>query len=545
VSTNELLRWKDWSVDGIDVDLEPRRVALGRIRWVEPKASILLDAQGRPNVLAVLRSGISTNTASAGPAPTTNAPSATPNTADRFPIRIAEVGIEGASLHFADRSIEPPCTFDLRRLDATVTGLSSEVGDRAEASLSGIVDEGAPFGLRGRINPLSATPFLDVAFTNQHLQLTAFSPYMEKYAGYPLNKGRLSLDLNYALRDGALDATNKVRLEQLVLGSRNDSPDATQLPVKLAIALLKDSQGVIDLDVPIQGRLDDPKFRIGPIVGQVVGNLIAKVATSPFKLIGALVGGGEELSFVAFDPGASELPIGETNKLAKLVDALGKRPALNLEVEGSADPVLDRDALARAEVRKGILAERLREMGEVGMTPANPTNAPTPTPTPTLDPTDAGRLLRAALVRSGITNVAESLQALARRNASNAVAAARSPAPGVASPSLYRRLTSVFKPGAERAVVRQAHRAAKEDEALLKRNPELAALGVDDMESLLASKTAVAPDALIRLGQDRAKAVQAWLSGPGGIAPDRLFLATPRGGGTRTNGAARVQLSLQ
>ncbi len=586
VSSNELVRWSEWAVDDIDAGVDPMRVKVGRIRWADLAASVVLNTNGQPNVLAVLPTppnpnpNITATTATPAapdpePAPDTPpspetaspdtpttdatttadatttpapAPASDPRPAGTpvpFPVEVGEVRLERTALHFEDRSLPTPCVFDLKQLDAVVEGISSDPAHPARVTVSGLLDDGAPFGLHGTIHPLAASPSLDLTLTNRNFQLTPFSPYMEKFAGYPINRGRLSLDLQYFLQDNALGATNKVRLDQFTLGARTDSPDATQLPVKLAISLLKDVNGVIDLDVPVKGRLDDPQFRIGPIVSQIIGNLITKIASSPFKLLGSLVGGGgDELSFIEFVPGTLVPAAGETNKLAKLVEALDKRPALSLEIQGSTDPAADRDALAVRKVRQEILARHSEELAVIAGASAAPETTP-----PTLDPADRERLLRAAVVQAGLTNLTEALQDIQARRAAAATNAAAATAAERArrGPGPWQLITGIFRPSQERAALRQARRAAKADEALLEQNPALAQLGADDMESLLASKTDVPPDALAQLAQDRAKAVQELLLAPGRIDADRLLLARPRP--TSTNappaaGSARVTLTL-
>ena len=184
---------------------------------------------------------------------------------------------------------------------------------------------------------------------------------MEKYGGYPLQKGKLSLDLHYLIDQKQVTASNVFHLDRFTLGPKNNSPDATKLPVKLAVALLKDINGRIDLNVPVQGRLDDPKFRVAPIIWKVVVNLLVKAATSPFALLGGMFGGGDELSFVEFQPGRAAIPESETNKLNTLIRALTNRPALNLEIAGAVHPTNDRPALARRKLELQIKTLHLQE----------------------------------------------------------------------------------------------------------------------------------------------------------------------------------------
>ena len=541
----EFVRWEELEVAEIDVRLQPNSAAVGLVRFAGLQTSLIISSNKTPNFLSVLpdrtatsedrEPAPSTEAAPALPAATVQTPSTQTGSAP-FPLQLGEFRLEKAAIHFGDQSVQPPCAFDLRHLEGTVKGLSTNPDSTADVDISGQVDEGSPFGLRGRVNPLASDLTLDLVFTNHNLQLTSFTPYMEKFVGHPLNKGRLSLDLNYAIQGKQLMAKNSVEIDQLMLGPRNDNPDAAKLPVKLAVALLKDMDGRINLDVPLEGRLDDPGFKIGPVIFKVLGNLIVKAAASPFKLIGSLVGGGEELSFVEFEHGQALFVGAETNKLDKLVAALEKRPALSLEIEGSIDPAVDRDALARARVRERIKAARLRELSEIGRAPPSADEF-------VLEPVEYERLLRAAVVDTFGADLTEAVRAVAERAAAAATnsAALRE---GPKGPGLLTRMASLFKPKNERAAIVQAHRASKADTLLREENPALASLSAADMESLLATKTETPEAELRSLMESRAKAVQAYLLSSGSVSAERLFLVAPKAVDAAYKGEAKANLYL-
>jgi hypothetical protein len=213
------------------------------------------------------------------------------------------------------------------------------------------VDKYAPALIRGQINPLSEEAFTDITMSFHGIELTTFNPYSNRFAGYKIDRGKLNVDLHYKLNKTYIEGENKIVLDQLTLGEAVDSPDATSLPVKLAIALLKDSRGVIDLDIPISGDVDDPEFSVMPIVLKALLNLVVKAVTAPFKLIGALFGGGDEdLSYVEFSAGSDSVSANEEQKLAALARALKERPELSLDVRGVAVDTLDREALAESAV---------------------------------------------------------------------------------------------------------------------------------------------------------------------------------------------------
>jgi hypothetical protein len=204
------------------------------------------------------------------------------------------------------------------------------------------------------------------------MELTTFSPYSGKFAGYRIDKGKLTVDLNYLVENRKLDAKHRIVVDQLQLGEKVDSPDATKLPVRLAIALLKDRNGVIDLDLPVTGSLDDPRFRLGPIIWKVVVNLITKAVTAPFALLGALFGGGEEMQYIDFAPGLATLDEQNRTKVGQLAKALDARPGLSLDVPMVVRPAADRAALVErrwtAQVRAAAeksLGRRAAEPGAV------------------------------------------------------------------------------------------------------------------------------------------------------------------------------------
>jgi hypothetical protein len=268
----------------------------------------------------------------------------------------------------------------------------------------------------------------------------------------------------------------------------------------------------------------------------VVGNLIAKVATSPFKLLGALVGGGEELSFVEFEPGEAGWIEGETNKLEKITRALGERPAVNLEIEASVDPRLDRDALARKIVRTSIRTQRLQELAAVGQTPSAAESFQ-------VEPAEYERLLRAAVVKQFGTNLSDAVRALAADKSTNQPPA-RAAAPPKKKQGLIGRVVGLLPLHKKDSPAGAARLQAKADAALLKQNPELATMPPEVMEMLLGSKTEVPADTFLKLMQDRAQAVQKELMKGGQVTAERLFLIAPKPGSTNSQGQARVNLSL-
>lgn len=272
-------------------------------------------------------------------------------TGNRLPIRIDQVSVIDSSMNFSDLSLISSFSTGVQNLNGTIKGLSSEQIAHAVIDLKGQVDKYAPVFIYGKINPLSEQAYTDITLNFQGIELTTFSPYSGKFAGYTIEKGRLTLELNYKLSQKILKGENHIVMDQFTLGEKVESPDATKLPVRLAIAILKDSRGVIDIDLPVRGDLNDPEFSLAPLILKAIVNLIVKAATSPFKLLASLVGGeGEELSFVSFAPGSNSLSQEQQSKLAKLAKALGDRPQLRLDLRGTAAEIADRQALAERAI---------------------------------------------------------------------------------------------------------------------------------------------------------------------------------------------------
>jgi len=264
-----------------------------------------------------------------------------------------------AAMTFRDDSVQPPVRTGLSDLTGRIKGLSSKQLARADVDLTGRVGKMAPLKIAGIINPLSEDAFTDLTITLGGMDLTAEGPYSGKYVGYGLSKGKLSLDLKYKVFRKRLEAENKLVVDQLTFGEKVNSPDATSLPVKLAVALLKDRKGRIDIDLPIRGDLKHPDFKYGKVVVSTLLDLLTKIVASPFTLMGKLIPGGgdaEELQYLEFDPGAVAVVATELKKVEAIAKGLEERPGLRLEVTGTADPVRDREVFALQKLKAQLLA---------------------------------------------------------------------------------------------------------------------------------------------------------------------------------------------
>jgi len=292
------------------------------------------------------------------PPPTPAAVAAAPET---FPIRIREVRIETGRMNFSDYFVEPDFSADVQALGGTITGISSAADSRARVQLAGSLDEFSPVSIEGELQPFAFDRHTDLQLAFENISLPIFNPYSGPVAGYNIAKGKLTTRLHYRIEDRKLDAQHGIRIDQLEWGEASATQGEATLPVKLATSLLKDRNGVIELDVPVGGTLDDPTFRVGPIIWQVIKNLIVKAVTAPFALLGSLFAGAEEAQFVDFAPGEATLDAATAERLDALATSLAERPELKLDVPIGAVPDLDRPVLAErayAAALAGAVASR-------------------------------------------------------------------------------------------------------------------------------------------------------------------------------------------
>jgi uncharacterized protein involved in outer membrane biogenesis len=352
---NDFLRWKSLYFGGIDFRLEPLTVDIGEIALSDFFARVILSDQGRLNVQDIIRSDPAEAAAPAA------APASTP-----IPVKIARITVQNGTINFSDYFIKPNYTVNVTKLAGRVSGLSSQEGTVADLDLRGAYAKSAPVHIKGQINPLAAKSYLDLQASVKGVDLTGFSPYAGKYAGYAIKKGLLSLDLAYHLKNNQLTADNKVFIDQFTFGEPVASPDATQLPVNLAISLLKNSRGEIEVNLPISGSLDDPQFSVGGLVMRVIVNLFTKAVTSPFALLGSMFGSGEELSKVDFEPGRARVGDLQAKTLETLVKALHERQSLKLEISGTVDPESDREGLKQAALERAVRNEWRQANPEAG-----------------------------------------------------------------------------------------------------------------------------------------------------------------------------------
>jgi hypothetical protein len=335
----DFVKWRSLTVNGLSFEQNPDRLTIEKITARRPYARVIIAPDRTLNVARVLRlDEDSVEGEERGEGERAKRPSR---------IRIKSVQVIDGSANFADYSIEPSFAAGILGLDGTVTGLSSDPSSRAKVQLKGDVDQYAPVDIAGEVNLLAAAKYTDLAMNFRNMELTTFNPYSGKFAGYNITRGKLSTELKYEVEDRQLNAEHHIVLDNLEFGAKADSKDVAPIPVKLAVALLKDRNGVIDIQLPVSGSLDDPSFRLGPVIWKAFLGLLTKVVTSPFAAIGALFGGGDELAYVEFALGSAEITTAERDKLSKLAKALAERPQLRLDVPLTLASEQDATALAQ------------------------------------------------------------------------------------------------------------------------------------------------------------------------------------------------------
>jgi hypothetical protein len=263
-----------------------------------------------------------------------------------------------------DRAMQPAATFALTRIEGTLAGISSRPGARADVKIGARVDDVSPVSLEGQVDPLGSDLFSDLTLKGQGIDLGPLGPYSARYLGYALDRARLDLDMHYHLENRAIEGANLLTANPFLLGAKTDSPDATHLPVRLGLALLRDRHGVIKLDVPVQGSLDDPHFRLGRVILHALVNVFAKLVTSPFTLLArAFAGHDVDLSVIDFRPGSAAIDAEAKSRLDALTKALTDRPGLTLSITGSSEASIDTDDLKRAHLEALVREAKWRSLG--------------------------------------------------------------------------------------------------------------------------------------------------------------------------------------
>jgi Domain of Unknown Function (DUF748) len=520
VTNRDLLGFSRLAVTGFDVATSPQTTASAALVELDGAyADVRINKDMSLNLPSLRKPSA---TAAAGVAPAGPAPK----------VSVARVVLSKGNFSFSDESVEPHVKVSLTDFGGTVSGLSSENLARADVALKGLVGGAGPVAITGKVDPLGAHKFISLKIDVRNVDLVPLSPYSGKYAGYALERGQLVVDSTILLDGEKVDTANVVTLNQFTFGAASASPDATGLPVRLGVALLKDVDGKVVIDLPVQGSLGDPTFRIGKVVLRVIVNLLTKAAVSPFSLIGSMFGGGgDELAYQEFIPGSTELQVSQIPRLETLAKALANRPALSLGIEGGYDPAADTYALKHKKltdlVRRTVWEERRG---------ANPSIPP---PDELIVSADEN----AAVVKTLFD---------AKFPPGTQFGTPLPPPPAVAPPppaprdGLIKRVVDAVtfrKQREEKAAVKESARVEAEHEKEVVA-AKAAGLPLDEMTGRLAEAMEVSPNDLKALAAARALRVRTHLIDAGHISADRLFLTQSPDPDKEKQGP-RVLLTLQ
>jgi hypothetical protein len=358
--TEPVLAWKSLHAETIRFGLGPDRLEIDEVRVTELDGRLVIFRDKTMNVAQLMKPA-------ATPPAAAPAPSALPTTAagrepaPAFPVTVRRVRLDSSSMNFADLSLVLPFATRIHGLNGVVAGLGSDANSRASVKLDGRVDEFGLVKVDGALNALQPKVFTDLVVIFRNVPMSTLSPYSATFAGRRIVAGTMNLDLEYKIDHSELLGQNKVVLQKLKLGEQVESPGAMKLPLDLAIAILTDADGNIDIALPVRGNVDNPEFSYGHVIWQALVTVIKRVATAPFRALGALFGGGgggEKLEAIEFEPGRDVVLPPEREKLKHVGEVLGKRPQLKLTVHGGYDAKLDGEALRALHVRQE-LAQRL------------------------------------------------------------------------------------------------------------------------------------------------------------------------------------------
>ncbi|WP_369989627.1 DUF748 domain-containing protein [Pseudomonas xanthosomatis] len=349
IKNRDFVKWQQVNVDGLSY-VHGDALSIDKVTLLQPYARFIINEDRTTNVDDLLIPQ------PAGAPATGQKPAASKSASADKPlgIRIGQININDGSANFADLTLTPNFATAVQQLNGQIGTIDNRKSVPAKVDVKGKVDRYAPVTIKGALNPFNPLASLDIATSFKRVELTTLTPYSGKFAGFRIRKGRLNLDLHYLITNGQLKAENKVVVEQLQLGEKVDSPDAVDLPIRLAIALLKDTEGKISIELPVTGDLNNPQFSVMPIVWQTLRNLVLRAAQAPFKLLGGLISGGgaEDLGNVSFAAGSSDLTPDAQGALDKLASALKERPELRLEIEGTAAQASDGPLIAQQRLER-------------------------------------------------------------------------------------------------------------------------------------------------------------------------------------------------
>jgi len=560
-TSEDLLKWGALRFQGMNASLEPMSVTVSNVVLSNLAARVVIETNRSINVLAVLPEastngpGTATETVSAPDSPggavrggaikevfaqVKSVLGMNTNLAEGLglpKVEVASVQVEDSEVQFVDRSVIPEAHASLQKIHAQITDLSTEEMQRAKIHAQTLVGGTGPVELTAELSPLHAQEATHAKVSLKNVQLTPADPYAGKYLGYRLTRGKLNVDVDYTVSASELKGRNVIVIDQLTLGSKVHSPDAISLPVKLGIALLKDSEGKIEIDVPVEGNLDDPKFRLGKVIWGVVANVFVKAVTSPFSLLGGLVGGGagEDMQYQEFARGSAELNPAATEKLANLAKALEQRPGLQVVVEGNVDPVVDGWALRRAKMEQQLRQARWNSLRASARENVKPEDIVIPSEVRSQLVEEEYRALVETNAAYAFVAVPDAVAQAATNRSSAADSRSGTPMEKGAS----RLISGNWTPPASTTAAADSANATPSSTTAPSGRP-----GMEQMENSLTAAQVLADTDYAALARARAEQVQSHLVQNLHVASDRVLIGDSSNGMFGTNGC-RVVLQLQ
>lgn len=383
----DLVRWKRLEASGIDAT--PTKAVIDRVRVTEPYGTVTIFPDGtlnfqrlvtfNPQPVVVPAADVTTppvklsraerraearrlEAEKQAAAAEARAALAAAIVEPEIPVLVKRVEVSGGTMDFADFSLRPNFGAKVQGIRGQLANLSNSPRGVAQVKLDGyVIDKYSPVTIAGELTPLQydRRTHIDMAFRN--IELPVFNPYSGRWAGYSIAKGKLTTELGYKIDNRALNATHHIVIDQLEWGEATDSKEKVSMPIKFATSLLKDKNGVIELDVPVTGTLDDPSFKLGPIIWKVIGNLMEKVITAPFRALGDLFGGKDDVQFVDFAPGSAAIPSAATSNLAGIARGLADKPELRLDIPSGPGLPLDADGLADQAIAAAAMAKEVKK----------------------------------------------------------------------------------------------------------------------------------------------------------------------------------------
>ena len=375
IGDGELLTWNNLELNDIKGKLDPFSLHVEDVILSDYLANIKITRDGRVNLTSITATDLKTATKEGKTKPsditeTVITEKTVPAESEPLPeVRIDALTLQGGTVSFVDRHLTSIFSTTMYKLGGRVTGLNSAEEMQADVDLRGQLENHSPLTITGKINPLSRNLFADLTLSFKDIDLTPLTPYSGTYLGYVIDRGKLYLDLNYHIENQIIKADNQLMIDQFSFGKAVESDQATSLPVAFAIALLKDSNGEIHLDIPLSGDLSDPNFSVGGVIFTVLKNLVVKAATSPFSLLSSMLGGDEDFTGITFASGLSTIDSAQLAKLTELAGMLVNRPALILEISGFVDKEKDPEGYRQEQFRQMLVNAKWKKMAEEGDSP--------------------------------------------------------------------------------------------------------------------------------------------------------------------------------